>query len=153
MIKSVVSVVLAIAVMFSLCACSSEKLLVLESFSSTVSFQMDDISVKGVLDYKTGEDITFTVTEPENLRDIVFTESKVKKDEVIINYSKLKDESPVYLLICIIKSMTESEIYIPLKSEYTFSGVACSAEFKTKINCETDEIISIETGNFTYNFE
>ena len=153
MIKSVTSMALLVAVMLTLCACSNERLMVLEEFSRAVSFQMGDILVKGQLHYKSKDEITFTVSEPENLSGVVFTENEVKKDEVSINYSKLKDESPVYLLISAIKSAGESEIYLPIKGEYTFSGVADSAGYKIKINCENDEIVSIEIGKFTYNFE
>ena len=153
MIKSLVSVTLLVAVMLTFCACSNEKLLVMEEFSRVVSFQMDDVSVKGQLHYKGKDDISFTVIEPESLSGVVFTEGEVKKDEVGINYSKLRDKSPVYLLISAVKSTAESEIYLPDRGEYTFSGVTSSAEYKIKINCENNEIISIEIGKFTYIFE
>lgn len=153
MIKSVVSVALLVAVMLTFCACSNEKLMVMEEFSRVVSFQMDDVSVKGQLHYKNKDDITFTVIEPEILSGVIFTEAQAKKDEVSVNYSKLRDESPVYLLISAVKSMSESEIYLPVKGEHTFLGAVSTAEYKTKINCENNEIISIEIGKFTYIFE
>lgn len=153
MIKSVVSVVVCIILVLSLCACSNEKQLVLSEFSRTVSFTMDDITVTGELNFKNKDDMTFTIAKPENLSGIVFTESTVNIYDVTINYAKLKDESPVFILISTLKTIAEGPIYLPLEGEFTVTVAVSSAEYRIIFDCEKEEIKRIETGKFTYNFE
>ena len=153
MIKSAVSVLICVVLLFSLCACGTEKELVLGEFCRNVSFTLEEVSVKGELHFKSREEITFTVEEPENLKGLVFTESTANIDDITINYSEFKDESPVYILLSTIKNLAESEIYLPAKGEYAFAGEASSAEYKIIFDCEKEEIRRIETEKFTYNFE
>ena len=153
MIKSAVSVLICIVIVFSLCACTAEKEFILGEFCRNVSFTMDEVSVKGELNFKNKDNITFTIIEPENLKDITFTESQINKDDVTISYSKLKDNSPVYILLSVVKSLSENGIYLPMKDEFTFTGETDSAEYKVIFDCEKEEIKRIETEKFIYNFE
>ena len=151
--KSVFSVLMCLAVVFSLCACSAEKEFIMGGFCRNVTFTMDEVTVKGELNFKNKDDITFTIVEPENLEGIIFTESQIKKDEIAINYEKLKDESPVFILISVIKNIAESQIYLPLEGEFTVTGAVPSAEYKVIFDCEKEEILTLQAGKFTYNFE
>ena len=151
--KSVFSVLMCLAVIFSLCACSAEKELIMGRFCKKVTFTMDEVTVKGELNFKNKDDITFTIIEPENLEGIIFTESQIKKDEITINYEKLKDESPVFLLLSVIKNIAENQIYLPLEGEFAVTGVVSSAEYKVIFDCEKEEILTLQAGKFTYNFE
>ena len=152
--KSAVSVLLCLCIIFSLSACTAgKKQFVLEESCNTVSFDMTGITVKGRLDYKSKDDIAFTLTEPQNLSGITFTENEIKTDDVKIGYSGPIEESPVYMLISIIADMAQKEIYLPYKGSFTFDGGVSSAEYKINFDCENAEIISIETGKYTYIFE
>lgn len=153
MIRSAVSVIVCAVLVFSLCACSAEKEIMLSEFEKDVSFTIDDLAVKGKLVFKGKDDITFTVEEPGNLKGLVFTEATANIDNITINYAKLKDESPVYILLSAIRNLAESEICLPLEGEYTLMGEASSAEYKIVFDCEKEEIIRIATEKFTYNFE
>ena len=153
MSKSVISVLMCLAVIFSLCACSAEKEFVIGEFCRKVSFVMDEVTVKGELNFKNKDDITFTIIDPENLEGIIFTETQIKKDDITVNYDKMKDESPVFTLISVIKNIAESQIYLPLKGEFAVTGVVSSAEYKVIFDCEKEEILTLQAGKFTYNFE
>lgn len=153
MIKSVVSVLLCIVMILSFSACAKDKVLILDEFSRTVSFSMGDVNVKGKLDFKNSDCITFTVEEPENLKGITFSENTASLDEITISYAKLKDKSPVYILLSIIKNIAENEIYLPLKGEYTFQGTVSAVEYKVVFDCENELISRIVTEKFSYNFE
>ena len=91
---------------------------------------MTGITVKGQLDYKNKNDTTFTLTEPQNLSGITFTENEIKTDDVKIGYSGPIEESPAYMLISIIADMAQKEIYLPYKGSFTFDGGVSSAEYK-----------------------
>lgn len=153
MIRSAVSMLVCAVLVFSLCACSAEKEIMLSEFEKEVSFTIDDLTVNGKLTFKGKDNITFTVEEPENLKGLVFTENTANIDNITINYAKFKDESPVYILLSVIKNLAESEICLPLKGEYTLMGAISSAEYKIVFDCEKEEIIRIATEKFTYNFE
>ena len=153
MVKSVVSVMICGFVILSLCGCTNEKEFILGSFCSNVSFNVDDVSVSGKLDFKDKDNITFTIIEPENLSGIIFTESQIIKDDVTVNYAKLKDDSPVCILLSIIKNLAGSQIYLPYEGQYTLTGAVSLAEYKTVFDCEKEKIIRIETEKFTYIFE
>ena len=102
MIRSAMSVLVCAVLVFSLCACSAEKEIMLSEFEKDVSFTIDDLTVKGKLTFKGKDNITFTVEEPENLKGLVFTENTANIDNITINYAKFKDESPVYILLSVI---------------------------------------------------
>lgn len=153
MIRSAVSVAVCIILVLSLCACSAEKKIVLGEFDKDVSFTADNLAVKGKLSFKSKGDITFTVTQPENLKGVTFTDNTVNTDDITISYSKFKEESPVYILLSVIRGLGENEISLPLKGEYTLTGETSSAGYKIVFDCEKEEIIRISTEKFTYNFE
>ena len=114
---------------------------------------MGEVNIKGKLDFRNRDCITFTVEEPENLKGITFSENTANLGEITISYAKLKDKSPVYILLSIIKNMAENEIYLPLKGEYTFQGSVSSVEYKAVFDCENELISRIVTEKFSYNFE
>ena len=151
--KSVFSVLICFAVIFSLCACSAEKEFIMGEFCRNVSFNMDEVTVKGELNFRSEDDITFKVTEPDNLEGIIFTENQIKKDEITIKYEKLKDESPVFIFLSVVKNIAESQIYLPLEGEFAVTGAVPSAEYKVVFDCEKEEILTLQAGKFTYNFE
>ena len=153
MIKSVFSVVICAFLVLSLCACNGKKEFLIGEFTKEVSFTADDVKVKGQLDFKSKDSISFTIAEPEYLRGVIFTQETVTADDVTINYAKLKDESPVYILMSTLKAMTEGQIYIPTEGEFTLTGATSSAEYKIIFDCETEEIKRIQAGKFTYIFE
>ena len=153
MIKSGVSVLLCIIMILSFSACTKDKVLTLDEFSRTVSFSMGEVNIKGKLDFRNSDCITFTVEEPENLKGITFSENTANLGEITISYTKLKDKSPVYILLSIIKNMAENEIYLPLKGEYTFQGSVSSVEYKAVFDCGNELISRIVTEKFSYNFE
>ena len=153
MVKSAVSVLICLLMLCSLCACTTEREVVMSEFCKEVSFTLDEVNVKGELNFKNKDNITFTIIEPQNLEGIIFTESQISKDDVTINYSKMKDGSPIFILLSIIKSLAESQIYRPYEGEYTMTGAVSSADYKIIFDCEKEEIKSIEMGKFAYKFE
>lgn len=153
MVKSLFSVLITVILIFSLCACSAEKEFILSGFSADVSFAMDEEFVTGRLDFKGKDNIYFTIIKPENLEGITFTKSTANIDDVTINYSNFKDESPVFLLLSIVENLSECQILLPLEGEFTLTGETSSAEYKAIFDCEKEKIKRIETGKFTYNFE
>ena len=153
MVKSAVSVIVCMVLVLSLCACSKEKKILFSEFEENVSFTADNLAVKGKLSFKGKDNISFTIEEPENLKGLIFIQDTVKSDDITISYSKFKDKSPVYILLSVISSLSENEIPLPFKGEYTLTGETSSAGYKTVFDCEKEEIIRISTEKFTYNFE
>ena len=153
MIKYAVSVVVSVALVFSLCACSAEREFVLGGFSSEVSFTMDEIWIKGELNFKDRDNITLRIIEPSNLSDITFTANSIIKDDLTINYSKFKDDSPVYVLLSVVADLSERQINLPCEGEFDFSSKTSSTGYKVIFDCAEDKIIRIWTEKFTYNFK
>ena len=73
----------------SMCACSAGQIFLPEKIHKDVSFVSGGITVKGVLGYTKGQDMTFTVSEPENISGTVFTDDEVSFDDIKINYGKM----------------------------------------------------------------
>lgn len=151
--KRLLSVCFCAIVLVCLCACSAEKTYVLAPFKSEVSFAMNDITVKGTLDFVSSQDITFTVNEPENISGIVFAGEEISYEDIKIGYGNVADSSPVSILFEVICHIADKEIQIPLEGEFIYSGVTESAGYKIIFDCEKGKIISIEAGKFIYNFE
>ena len=151
--RRIASVGFCIILLVCLCACSAEKTYVMSPFKSDVTFVMSGVTVKGLVDFVSAEDITFTVKEPENISGIVFTADEVAYDDVKISYGSVGDSSPVYILFDILRHMASQEIKIPPEGEYSYASVGNSAGYKIIFNCEKNKITSIESGKFTYNFE
>ena len=152
--KSVVSLLLCIIMLFSLSACGAGKeRFVPEEGISTVSFDLTGMTVKGSLSYKGTEDITFTLTEPENLSGISFSKDEITADDVKISFSGPKEESPVYMLVSIMQDVAGREIFLPSKGSFTFKANMPLTEYKIIFDCEKGKIASIQTGKFTYKFE
>jgi hypothetical protein len=137
-----------------MCGCSvGKKQISLNEIDCAVTFDLSGVRVKGQLRCKNKKDMTFTVKEPENLSDVVFSLSEVYKDEVRISYPEIKVESPVYMLLSIMNDVWEKEILLPYKGNFVFDGSVDSSEYKINFNCENESIISIQTHKLTYNFE
>lgn len=148
-IRRVFLIAVCLFLLMSMCACSAGQIFLPEKIHKDVSFVSGGITVKGALSYSRGQDMTFTVSEPENISGTVFTDDEVSFDDVKINYGKMKDNSPVNILLMIISDISETGIEIPRKGEYTYVGEG----YKINFDCETSEIKSIVTDKYTYNFE
>ena len=148
-IRRVFLIAVCLFLLMSMCACSAGQIFLPEEIHKDVSFVSGGITVKGVLSYTKGQDMTFTVSEPENISGTVFTDDEVSFDDVKINYGKMKDNSPVNILLMIISDISETGIEIPRKGEYTYAGEG----YKINFDCENSEIKSILTDKYTYNFE
>lgn len=152
--KSVISLLLCVCIMCSLCACApKERPFVLEDGTYKVSFDLSGVAVKGELNYKSKDDIVFVLTEPENLGGVSFSENEIKSDNINIDYSGLKAKSPVYLLLSVIADVSEKEIMLPYKDGFIFEGVTSTVGYKINFDCENAKILSIETEKFIYIFE
>lgn len=152
--KSVISLLVCLVMIFSLSACTAGKeRFLLQEENSTVSFDFAGMKVKGRLDYKGTDGITFTLTEPENLRDVSFSKDEIVTDNVKISFSGPKEESPVYILLSVISDIAEREILLPTKGNFTFKAGVSSAEYKIIFDCEKGKIASIQAGKYTYIFE
>ncbi len=151
--RRIFSAVLCLILIFSLSACTGNQTFILKDSETNVIFETGGITVKGSLDYKTGEKITFTVKEPENISGMIFTSDEISTDDVKISYGKTEDRSPVRLLLMIISHLSLQELSMPLKGEYTHIDKISSVEYKVLFDCEKTEIKSIETEKYTYNFE
>lgn len=144
---------LLVVMIFSLSACTGNQTFILKDFQRDISFETGGITVKGSLDCKAGDKITFTVKEPENISGIVFTTDEISAEDIKINYGKTGERSPVKMLLMILSDIASKEISIPLKGEYTHTDEFSSAGYKVVFDCEKSEIKSIETEKYTYNFE
>lgn len=142
---------IAVCLLFlvSLCACSAGQIFLPEEIHKDISFVSGGITIKGALSYSRGQDMTFTVSEPDNISGTVFTDDEVSFDDVKINYGKMKDNSPVNILFAVISDISETGIEIPRKGEYTYVGDG----YKINFDCENSEIKSIVTDKYTYTFE
>ena len=151
--KSVLSflICLLLVVSFSACTVAEEKFILNES--NIISFDLSGITVKGELISGSQNEISFVLSEPENLSGVTFSESKIKTQDVKISYPEIKEESPVYMLICIVKDISLKEIFLPRKGDFTVSGSVPSWNYKIAFDCENQKIISIETEKYKYIFE
>ena len=52
MVKSAVSVLICLLMLCSLCACTTEREVVMSEFCKEVSFTLDEVNVKGELNFK-----------------------------------------------------------------------------------------------------
>ncbi len=151
--RRVFSVILCFALIFSLSACTGKRTFTLGDFQKDVSFETGGITVRGSLMYKSGEKITFTVKEPENILGIVFTSDEISGEDIKISYGKTGDRSPVKMLLSIVSHLASKEIDLSLKGEYTHTDEVSSAEYKVLFDCEKNEITAIETEKYIYKFE
>lgn len=149
-----VSALLSVILLFSFSGCSVKESFILQDFESTVSFEMSGITVKGNLLYKSDGEITFTVSEPENISGTVFTLEEVSLPDVKISYGKTGDYSPVKILLSAIEDISSKELLLPREGEYEYTPDISSAGYRKIIfDCENRKIINIETEKFIYNFE
>ncbi len=151
--RRIFSVVLCFAVILSFSACSGKRTFTLMDFQRDVSFETGGITVRGSLEYKSGEKVTFTVKEPENISGIVFTSDEISGEDIKISYGKTGDRSPVRLLLTVVSHIASKETDLPLKGEYTHTDEASSGEYKVTFDCEKAEITVIETEKYIYKFE
>lgn len=151
--RRIFSAVLCFALIFSFSACSGKQTFLLGDFQKDVSFEVGDITVRGTLCRKGQEDMTFSVKEPENISDVVFTDRKVSSSGIEAEYGKNADNSPIKLLFSVVSDMAEAEITLPLKGTYSYCASLSSADYKVIFDCEKPTITSIETEKYTYKFE
>ena len=151
--RRIMSACLCVALMLCLSACGADKNFVISPFSSNVAFTMGDVSVKGTLNFETKDNLTFTVKEPDYISGVTFSRNEVSVDDIKIPYGKVSDYSPVKLLLDVIADVSQRELTISLKGEFTYSGETSSAGYKIIFDCENEKITSIEAGKYTYNFE
>ena len=144
---------LCFILLLSLCTCDAGQTFSPDEIHKEVSFDSGTITVKGVLDYTEGKDMTFTVKEPENISGTVFTTDEISLDDIKISYGKMKDGSPVSILLAIVSDLIQREIQMPVKGEYLYNEALASAGYKIIFDCEKSEIKSIETEKFIYKFE
>ena len=128
-IRRVFLIAVCLFLLMSMCACSAGQIFLPEEIHKDVSFVSGGITVKGALSYSRGQDMTFTVSEPENISGTVFTDDEVSFDDVKINYGKMKNNSPVNILLMIISDISEKGIEIPRKGEYTYVGEGYKINF------------------------
>lgn len=153
MVRRFLCVLSVIGLTFSLCACESVKVpFELTAFTSQVSFQSAGTTIKGELTYNSPEDITFTVSEPENIRGLRFQSSENLISVGIENLTlpqNRKSDSPVNTLFLSLCEIAGSEIRIPLKGLHS-----CETDSsKIKLDCQSKRIISIDIDNYHYKFE
>lgn len=152
--KSVVSLLLCFVMIFTMSACSAVKeKFVLEESCNTVTFLLDEMNIEGELNYKSRDDITFTLTQPEFLRDISFSKNEISTDDMKIGFLGPKEESPVHMLLSIVSDISEREILLPSKGEYVFKGNIPQTDYRIIFDCQKGKIASIEAGKFSYIFE
>ena len=148
-----VSVLLIAVMAFSFSACSVKESFILQDFEEAVSFETAGLTVKGILSYKAEGDISFTVTEPENISGTVFTCDEISLPDIKISYGKAGDYSPVKTLLKAVDDMTKREILLPEEGEFEYTPDDITAEYRIIFDCEKSKIKRIETEKFIYNFE
>ena len=151
--RRIASVCFCLILIVCLCACSAEKTYVMSPFKGDLSFVMSGVTVKGSVDFVSASDISFTVSEPQNISGLVFTADEISYDDVKIAYGSLADSSPVYILFQVLGDVASQEIRIPPEGEYAYTSVGKPAGYKIIFDCENNKITSIESGKYTYNFE
>lgn len=151
--RRILSVLSCIALVFSLGACGAQKSIVFAPFSSEVTFSMDDVTVRGTLNFASADNITFTVSEPDYVSGLIFTRDEVSVDGVKTSYGKVADSSPVRILLDVIADVSSQKLTVPLKGEFTHLGETSSAGYKIIFDCENERITNIEAGKFIYIFE
>lgn len=148
-----VSVLLIAVMAFSFSACSVKESFILQDFEGAVSFETAGITVKGILSYSAGGDVTFRVTEPENISGFVFGKEEISLSDIKIGYGKAGDCSPVKTLLDAVSDMGKREILLPGEGEYAYTPEEDTAGYRIIFDCENDKIKRIETEKFIYNFE
>lgn len=148
-----VSALISVILLFSFSGCSVKETFILQDFESTVSFEMSGITVRGNLSYKSQGESTFTVTEPENISGVVFTDDEATLPDVKINYGKMGGYSPVKALLNAIDDVGTKEILMPDEGEFEYVSEASSAGCKIIFDCTKKKITTIETEKFIFKFE
>lgn len=157
MLRRLQGLILTFFLMTGLCACSDVKVpLKIQNFNSVVSFQSAGTTIKGEITYTSPDNIVFKVKKPENIKDIRFAysekEMKVSLDEASF-YNSTNEESPVYILLDIIDTVASSDIAIPLKGEYQVVLGEGEKEYTVVIDCESKQILSAKSKDFSFLFE
>lgn len=157
MLRRFLCVISVAALLFSLSACTDMGLpFKLEEFTAIVTVKSTATEIKGELTYVSPEDITFKVSEPENIKGMEFRSVSQSMNVSVGEVSFATDSakgSPVYMLFGLLKSIAQSAISIPLTGEkeiaFEHEGKICHV----KIDCEEKRIVSIETEKTSYIFE
>ena len=148
-----VSVLLIGVLAFSFSACSVKESFILQDFEGAVSFETAGMTVKGILSYSAEGDVTFRVTEPENIKGVVFGKQEISLPDIKISYGKSGDYSPVKTLLEAVSDMGKRKILLPGEGEYEYTPEENTAGYRIIFDCEKDKIKRIETEKFIYNFE
>ncbi len=150
--------VLSVTVLLSgLCACGNIKVpFELGQFTAHVSFQSAGTKIKGELTYNSPEDISFKITEPENIKGLEFKSVSHSMNVTVGEVSFTPDtekESPIYLLFELLGDIAQSDISIPLKGEEKTTLQYEGEPYHIKTDCEEKKLISVETESYRYIFE
>lgn len=153
MLRRFVCVLSALGLIMSLCACDSVTVpFKSEPFTAAVMFQSAGTEIKGELIYNSPSDISFTVSEPENIKGLQFRSDdsvlSVGVENISLTEQNEKD-SPVYHLFSAVSELGSSEVQLPLRGEYT----AQLTSGNVTIDCASKKIILIDIENYHYKFE
>lgn len=134
---------------FFLNACSVSSVeFTLQPTTSIVTIKGEDIFLKGTLDFKDSKNITFTLTEPESIKDITYcmsaNENKVIIDNLLFSADKKTENSPVFLLLGAVKTIAASPVTIGTKGSENVILQSEKGEIVTQFNCDEGKINSIE---------
>lgn len=140
---------LVLLFLFALNACSvSSVQFTTEPFTSNVTIKGESVLLKGTLDFKDSENISFTLTEPQSIKDITYCltadEKKVTVDNLSFSPNVKTDKSPVFLLLGAVKTIADSPITIGTKGRESVMIQGENGEIVIEFNCDEGKISSVE---------
>lgn len=149
---------LGVAVLLSgLCACTDINVpFELKPFTSQVSFQSAGTQIKGELTYSSSQEMSFEISEPENIKGLKFNKSGESVSLAMGRVSSVtiaEKESPVYILFGCLADISNSQLSIPCGGEKEISAEYDGKACRIKIDCDNKKLKSVETEGYCFIFE
>ncbi len=136
-------------VIFCLGACSVSSVeFKLQPHTSPVTIKGEDVLLKGTLNFKDNENISFTLSEPQSIKDITYllcgNEKKTAIDNLSFSADEKTENSPVFLLLSAVKTIADSPVTISTKGSEKVILQGEKGEIVIEFNCDEKKINSIE---------
>ena len=144
--------VIILTLMLVLSACKkSETEFVLNEFSSTVTFCLEEEEYKGDFVFRNKDEMTIVLSQPESIKGSTFTykngETTLSFDGVIIAVRKT---SPIKILFEALSDFSKAPHTVKRKGTEVISSLNENGKYDVSVNCDEMRIKEINTGETVY---
>lgn len=145
--------VIIFTLVLSFTACTKETEYTVGDFDSTVSFALSEMQIKGNLVFRKDNGITFTVIQPEKVKDSdfisIYGETYLEFDGV---QSAVPDTSPLKKLFAVLYHFSAEPHMITAEGTKSFEGTADDISYEIVFDCTEGKIKEIIIDSVVYVF-